>query len=75
MPEPDLPRLYRDTRERVAGLLAGLDETALAANVPACPRWSVRDVLAHLAAIAEDAMARPPATSSSSQGGAQPLGG
>ena len=57
MPEPDLPRLYRDTRERVAGLLAGMGGSALAANVPACPHWSVRDVLAHLAAVAEDVVA------------------
>jgi uncharacterized protein (TIGR03083 family) len=56
VPEPDLARLYRDTRERVAGLLAGMAASALAANVPACPRWSVRDVLAHLAAVAEDAV-------------------
>ncbi|HEY6277021.1 MAG TPA: maleylpyruvate isomerase family mycothiol-dependent enzyme [Streptosporangiaceae bacterium] len=57
MPEADLRRLYRDTRERVAGLLAGMAETALAANVPACPSWSVRDVLAHLTAVAEDVVA------------------
>jgi uncharacterized protein (TIGR03083 family) len=57
VPEPDLPRLYRDTRERVAGLLAGMGGSALAANVPACPHWSVRDVLAHLAAVAEDVVA------------------
>jgi uncharacterized protein (TIGR03083 family) len=57
MPEPDLARLYRDTQQRVAGLLTGMATSALAANVPACPRWSVRDVLAHLAAVAEDAVA------------------
>ena len=57
MPEPDLARLYRDTQQRVAGLLTGMAASALAANVPACPRWSVRDVLAHLAAVAEDAVA------------------
>ena len=52
MPEADLARLYRDTRQRVAGLLGGMGGPALAANVPACPRWSVRDVLAAWAAIA-----------------------
>ena len=64
MPEADLARLYRDTRQRVAGLLGGMGGPALAANVPACPRWSVRDVLAHLTAVAEDVVAgrlsRPP---------------
>ncbi len=34
-----------------------MSSTALATNVPACPRWSVRDVLAHLATVAEDAVA------------------
>lgn len=45
-------------------LVSDLDAAALAANVPACPRWSVRDVLAHLTAVAEDAidggLTRPP---------------
>lgn len=54
---PDLARFYTGTRERVIALVAGLDEDALAHPVAACPGWSVRDVLAHLAAIAEDAPA------------------
>lgn len=57
MTEPDLAWLYRDTRERLSGLIADLDAAALAATVPACPAWAVRDVLAHLTAIPEDAMA------------------
>jgi len=52
-----LPRLYRDTRERLTGLVAGLDDAALAAPVPACPGWLVADVVAHLAAVVEDALA------------------
>jgi hypothetical protein len=40
-PEADLARLYRETRERLTALVAGLDETQLAAPVPACPGWSV----------------------------------
>jgi uncharacterized protein (TIGR03083 family) len=56
-PAPDLARLYRDTRERLSLLVSGLDESALAARVPACPRWLVQDVVAHLAAIVEDALA------------------
>lgn len=63
-PRADLARLYAATRERVIALVAGLDEAQLAAPVPACPGWSVRDVVAHLAAIAEDGLAgrltRPP---------------
>jgi len=56
-PAPDLARLYRDTRERLTALVAGLDERALATPVPTCPGWQVQDVVAHLAAIVEDALA------------------
>jgi uncharacterized protein (TIGR03083 family) len=55
--EPDLGRLYQDTQARVAALVAGLDAAALATPVPACPGWSVRDVVAHELAITEDALA------------------
>lgn len=55
--KPDLAALYQDTHERLAALVAGLDAAALAAPVPACPGWSVRDVVAHLLAITEDALA------------------
>ena len=63
-PRADLARLYAGTRDRVLTLVTGLSEAGQAAPVPACPGWSVRDVLAHLAAIAEDAgaglLAGPP---------------
>jgi uncharacterized protein (TIGR03083 family) len=53
----DLAALYRDTRERLTDLVAGLDTGMLGAEVPACPGWAVRDVFAHLTAIPEDALA------------------
>lgn len=53
----DLGRLYLDTQARLASLLAVLDETALEIPVPACPGWSVHDVLAHLLATTQDALA------------------
>ena len=53
----DLAAMYRETRERLAGLVAGLDEAQLGIAVPACPGWSVADVMGHLAAIPEDALA------------------
>jgi uncharacterized protein (TIGR03083 family) len=53
----DPARLYRETRERLTALVAGLDEVELGAPVPACPGWSVADVIGHLAAITEDALA------------------
>jgi uncharacterized protein (TIGR03083 family) len=55
--KPDLAGLYRETRERLTKLVAGLDEAAVNTPVPACPGWAVRDVLAHLTAIPEDALA------------------
>jgi len=54
---PDLAGMYRETRERLTGLVAGLDDAALTTQVPACPGWSVADVIGHLAAIPEDALA------------------
>jgi uncharacterized protein (TIGR03083 family) len=54
---PDLARFYRETRQRLTTLVSGLDAAALGAPVPACPGWSVADVIGHLAAIPEDALA------------------
>lgn len=47
--------MYRETRERLTALVAGLDAAQLATPVPARPGWSVADVIGHLAAIPEDA--------------------
>jgi uncharacterized protein (TIGR03083 family) len=57
LPDADLAHLYRDTRERLSGLVLGLDDKELAALVPACPGWSVSDVIYHLLAVVEDVMA------------------
>ncbi len=57
MEAADLARMYRETRERLTALVAGLDEVELGVPVPACPGWSVADVIGHLAAIPEDALA------------------
>jgi uncharacterized protein (TIGR03083 family) len=53
----ELAELYRDTRVRLCALVGGLDDAAHAVAVPACPGWAVRDVIAHLTAIVEDALA------------------
>jgi uncharacterized protein (TIGR03083 family) len=50
----DLAELYRDGRARFAALVRDLSEDELTAPVPACPGWKVRDVVAHLAGVAED---------------------
>jgi uncharacterized protein (TIGR03083 family) len=54
---PDLGALYRDTRMRVTDLVLSIDAESLAAPVPACPEWSVADVVYHLVAGAEDVLA------------------
>ena len=52
----DLAVLYHDARRRVRHLAEGLGGQ-VHAPVPACPGWRVRDVVAHLTAISEDAVA------------------
>ena len=49
---------YRSAHDRVAGLAAGLGEVELARRVPACPDWTVHDLVAHLAGTAVDVAAR-----------------
>jgi hypothetical protein len=46
--------LYRESLGRVTGIVSALDERALARTVAASPKWSARDVLAHLVGAAED---------------------
>lgn len=43
--------LYSETRRRVVALAADLDPGC---DVPACPGWTVRDVIAHLVGLAAD---------------------
>jgi uncharacterized protein (TIGR03083 family) len=52
----DLGVQYGLARKRLSELLAGIDDPAAAA-VPACPLWSVHDVLSHLVAVNEDVLA------------------
>ena len=47
-------RLYQETRERISKLVTGVDDAALSTAVAACPGWSGRDVVAHVAAVADD---------------------
>ena len=53
----DVSGVYAEGRERVSGLVAELDVVGAATVVPACPAWSVKDVLAHLTGICADIMA------------------
>jgi uncharacterized protein (TIGR03083 family) len=51
-----IARLYQETRERIIALMTGPDDAAWSTPVAACPGWSVRNVVAHLAAVAEDSV-------------------
>ena len=47
---------YRTSRERFTAFIRELSPGDLATAVPACPGWSVRDVLGHVAGITDDAL-------------------
>jgi uncharacterized protein (TIGR03083 family) len=50
MVEPEVSAgLYREARERIITMAGQLDAEQLDTAVPACPRWTVRQLLAHLA--------------------------
>lgn len=69
-PEPD-HLAYRACREHIADLLA---ERPMAADqgVPACPAWSVRDVLAHLLSICRKVGELPPLSAREPEPGMRP---
>ncbi len=48
---------YRSSRLRIEALLADVDEPGWTTPVAGCPGWRVRDVLAHLVGVIEDAVA------------------
>ena len=56
MPGP-VGEAYRGTRERISELVRDLDDGTLAAVVPACPEWTVKDVVAHVTGVVDDALA------------------
>ena len=49
--------LYRQTRTRIVELISDSDAAGIAVRVPACPAWTVRDLLGHVTAVAEDVLA------------------
>ncbi|TML43463.1 MAG: hypothetical protein E6G27_01770 [Actinobacteria bacterium] len=54
----EVAKAYRGCRERITGLAQQLDERQARAAVPACPEWTVHDVIAHLSGNVADAVAR-----------------
>lgn len=47
---------YEDGLQRLVALVDGLPDRALRTRVPACPLWSVQEVVAHLTGVAEDSL-------------------
>jgi uncharacterized protein (TIGR03083 family) len=56
MTETDWGALYRANVASLTALAGDLDDETLATTVPATPAWTVRDVLAHVAGGAADAV-------------------
>jgi uncharacterized protein (TIGR03083 family) len=52
----DAASAYEDGLRTVRTLVDDLDPAHLTTVVPACPDWTVRDLLGHLAGVAEDAV-------------------
>jgi uncharacterized protein (TIGR03083 family) len=52
----DVGAAYAEGRRRLTDLVADLDHAA-ATPVPACPAWSVHDVIAHLTGVCTDVLA------------------
>jgi uncharacterized protein (TIGR03083 family) len=51
---PEASSAYRGGRERISELASDTPDEALSRMVPACPDWTVRDLLAHVVGVAED---------------------
>jgi Mycothiol maleylpyruvate isomerase N-terminal domain len=49
---------HRDGQQRVVALVRTLDASRLDTIVPLNPAWRVRDVVAHMAGVGEDSLAR-----------------
>lgn len=53
----DIGKTYAEGRQRITELVRGLPAEQLATTVPACPAWTVTDVVAHLAGTCSDVLA------------------
>ncbi len=50
----DTTEAYKETRERMTGLLRSLDEAAATTVVPACPDWTIQQLAAHAVGVSAD---------------------
>ena len=49
--------VYANALTRIEALVLGLDEAALEKRVPACPEWTIKELVAHLTGVAADSLA------------------
>ena len=56
-PDRDVIDAYRNLRERMMGLLRGQPDEAGEIQVPACPAWTVRQLVAHMVGVPDDLLA------------------
>lgn len=54
LPDPIVVEAYRQLRERVVTLVRSLPEATGDTVVPACPAWTVRQLLSHILGVPED---------------------
>lgn len=50
----DYSKAYADARERVQELVGNLKQEEMARIVPACPKWTIKELVAHLTGVAVD---------------------
>ena len=56
-PDRDVIDAYRNLRERMMGLLRSQPDEAGEIQVPACPAWTVRQLVAHMVGVPDDLLA------------------
>ena len=53
----DFGAAYSETRESLSEIARSLEKESLDRIVPACPEWSIKDLVAHVTGVAADSMA------------------
>jgi uncharacterized protein (TIGR03083 family) len=52
-----LAAAYQETYQAILGIISDLTDHQYSRRIPACPEWTVRDVVAHMTGVAADAVA------------------
>lgn len=57
MTVPEIASTYQEIQARLSGAVRGFSDEQLATPTPACPEWTVKGVISHLAANVDDVLA------------------